>query len=115
MGAAERVPRRPVILGKKTELRYHRSEDHMEIDFELARAAFADRIYRALKWASRHSVEEFVFDRGTTRGRTPGGDTGRGTIRSRGRTGGDAVTAARVQGGRRRVVVKRKGGIASSV
>lgn len=55
------VPRRPVILGKKTELRYHRSEDHMEIDFELAASPFADRIYRALKWASRHSVEEFVF------------------------------------------------------
>ena len=33
----------------------------MEIDFELAASPFADRIYRALKWASRHSVEEFVF------------------------------------------------------
>lgn len=55
------VPRRPVILGKKTELRYHRSEDHMEIDFELAASPFMDRTYRALKWASRHSVEELVF------------------------------------------------------
>lgn len=55
------IPRRPVILGKKVNLTYHRSADHFEVDLELASSPLCDRIYRSMKWCSKHSVEEITF------------------------------------------------------
>ena len=55
------VPRRPVILGKKVNLTYHRGDDYFAIDMEVGSSRLCDRIYRSLKWCSKHSVEEIVF------------------------------------------------------
>ena len=59
------VPRRPIILGKKLGrgggLKYHRGDDYFEVDFELARSPFMERVYRSLKWASPCAEEEIVF------------------------------------------------------
>ena len=55
------IPRRPVILGKKVNLEYHQGADYFEIDLDLASSRFCDRIYRSMKWCSKHSVEDIVF------------------------------------------------------
>ena len=55
------VPRRPVILGKKFALSYHEGADYFAIDLDLSSSKFADRVYRSLKWCSKHSVEEIVL------------------------------------------------------
>ena len=55
------IPKRPVILGRKVALRYFRSADHFEIDLDVSSSPLCDRIYRTLKWCSKHSVEEIAF------------------------------------------------------
>ena len=55
------VPRRPVILGKKFALSYHEGDDYFAIDLDLSSSKFAERVYRSLKWCSKHSVEEIVL------------------------------------------------------
>ena len=55
------VPRRPVILGKKFALSYHEGVDYFAVDLDLASSRFAERVYRSLKWCSKHSVEEIVL------------------------------------------------------
>ena len=52
------IPRRPVILGKKVQLHYHQSADHFEVDLELSSSPLCERIYRSLKWCSKHSTEQ---------------------------------------------------------
>lgn len=55
------LPRRPVILGRKVNLTYHQSADYFEVDLELASSPFCERIYRSMKWCSKHSVEDIVL------------------------------------------------------
>jgi len=55
------VPRRPVIMGKKVELSYHESADHLEVDVDVGSSTVCNRIYRSFKGLSKHSVEELTF------------------------------------------------------